>query len=500
MSQLKRLAGQTAVYGLSTILGRMLNYVLVPFYTYIFNVPAVYGLNNEFYAYISFLNIVFTYGMETTLFNFSSTEANKEKVYATVLRSVLISTILLALPLFIFSQSLADSMHYPQHVKFIWWSVGIIVADALAAIPFARLREQGRPGRFAKLKLINIGIYLFLNFFFIGFCRWASIENPGSFWGNLYDPEIGIGYAFLANLVANVVILLVLLPEYRYLKTGFDMDLWKRMLRYAAPLLVVGLAGMMNETLDRILLKYLLPEDEGLTAVGIYGACYKISILLALFRQAFTYASEPFFFAQRNTENAKELYAKVMTIFAIFCAFIFLATTVNLSWIQYFVGEKYREGMDVVPILLVANLFLGIYFNLSIWYKLTGRTRSGMWITLIGAIITLSLNFIWIPSHGYFGGYMGSAWATLICYATMMVISYSAGQKYYPVAYDLKRILGYIGLAIVLHLLASRVQMDNFWINLLVKNLFLLPFIVLVWKTENPARLFRRKPEKPLPS
>jgi O-antigen/teichoic acid export membrane protein len=257
---------------------------------------------------------------------------------------------------------------------------------------------------------------------------------------------------------------------------------------------------MVNETLDRILLKYMLPLGEGETAIGIYGACYKISILLTLFRQAFAYASEPFFFSQRNAENAKEIYAKVMQAFVIFSAFIFLATTVNLSWIQYFIGQSFRVGLRVVPILLLANLFLGIYFNLGIWYKLTGRTRSGMWITLIGATITLVLNFIWIPSQGYFASYMGSAWATLICYASMMLISYFAGQHYYPIAYNVPRILGYIGLAILLHLLAVQVDLDNYWLNLFVKNLFLLPFVILAWKTEKPLNLFRKKPEKPLPS
>jgi O-antigen/teichoic acid export membrane protein len=497
LSSLKRLAGQTAIYGLSTILGRMLNYALVPFYTYIFDVPAVYGLNNEFYAYISFLNIVFTYGMETALFNFSSTESNRNGVYTTAMRSVLVSTMFLALPLLVFAEPLAELMRYPGHAGFVWMAVGIVVTDALTAIPFAKLRLEGRPGRFAKLKLLNIGINLIINFFFIGLCKWAWTKDPNSFFGSLYNDEIGIGYAFVANLAANMVVLLLLMPELRRIDAGFDIGLWKRMIRYAMPLLVVGLAGMVNETLDRILLKYMLPLGMGETAVGIYGACYKISILMAIFRQAFQYAAEPFFFSQRNEGNARELYAKVMSIFIIACSLIFLGTTLNLSWIQYFIGPPFRSGLAVVPILLLANLFLGVYFNLSIWYKLTGRTRSGMWITLAGAVITLTLNFIWIPSQGYFGGYMGSAWATLLCYATMMVLSYYTGQKHYPVPYAVVRGLGYIGLALGLYFAGTFIANDSQLITLLLKNALLLPFIAVVWVLEKPRQWFTRKPAQP---
>ncbi len=504
LSSLKRLAGQTAVYGLSTILGRMLNYALVPFYTYIFDVPAVYGLNNEFYAYISFLNIVFTYGMETALFNFSSTESNRERVYTTALRSVLVSTLFLALPLLVFAEPLAELMRYPDYAGFVWMAVGIIVTDALAAIPFAKLRLEGRPGHFARLKLLNIGINLIINFFFIGLCKWAYTKDPTSFFGSLYDPEIGIGYAFVANLVANAVVLLLLLPEFRRVDLGFDPELWRRMIRYAMPLLVVGLAGMVNETLDRILLKYMLPEGTGETAVGIYGACYKISILMAIFRQAFQYAAEPFFFSQRNAGNARDMYAKVMTIFVVACSLIFLGTTLNLSWIQYFIGPQFRAGLAVVPILLLANLFLGIYFNLSIWYKLTGRTRSGMWITLAGALITLTLNFICIPSSSqWFGGYMGSAWATLLCYGTMMVLSYYAGQKHYPVPYSVTRSIGYITLAVVLYVAGTFIDPDSQWVSLLLRNALLIPFVAVVWVLEKPRQWFAAKPvqpEKPLPS
>ncbi|MGL4598576.1 MAG: lipopolysaccharide biosynthesis protein [Bacteroidia bacterium] len=485
------------MYGMSTIFGRLLNYALVPFYTYIFGTPADFGLNTEFYAYISFLNIIFTYGMETALFNFSTSELNKERVYSTAVLSLLVSSLVLTIPFLVFANPIADVLRYPGHSSFIVWAILIVLTDALAAIPFAKLREQNRAKRFASIKLINIAVNLAVNFFFIGWCKWAHENQPGSWAGSLYDPEIGIGYAFLANLIANLVSLLFLLPQYRHVWGGFDRALFRRMLAYALPLLVVGLAGMTNETMDRILLKYLVPAGTGETQVGSYGACYKISILMTIFIQAFRYSAEPFFFAQRKEADARETNAKVMTFFVAFCLIIFLGTTLNLSWIQYFVGENFRVGLPVVPILLLANLFLGVYFNLSIWYKLTGRTRFGMWLTLIGAIITLTLNFFWIPSSGYFGGYMGSSWATLICYAIMMVLSYWMGQKHYPIPYRLPRMFAYLGLALLFYFIAVLLPDFSTAVTLTINNVLLLVFIGIIIAVEKPQQLLRKTPKKP---
>ncbi len=489
---LKKLAGQTAIYGLPTILGRMLHYALVPFFTYIFGKPADFGLNIEFYAYISFLNILFSYGMETALFNFSSREPDKNIVYSTALRSIVLSTVILCIPFVCFAPQFANILHYPGHGNFIIWAIMIVGTDALAAIPFAKLREENKARRFAKIKFINIGVQLLINFFFVGLCKYHFEKDAGSFWGSFYNPEIGIGYAFIAGLMANVVSLLLLLPEIIKIKYGFNFSLWKRMLNYSLPLLIVGFAGMTNETLDRILLKHLLPEDIAQTQVGIYGACYKISILMTLFVMAFRYAAEPFFFARQKDENAKTLYGSVMTWFVLFCLIIFLGTTLNISWIQYFVGPSYREGLKVVPILLLANLFLGIYFNLSIWYKLTGRTKFGMWIPILGAIITIALNFLWIPSaNSYFGGYMGSAWATLICYGVMMVFSYLIGQKYYPVDYAILRIFCYLFFAIGLYFTGYLICTNSVFLDLILKNSLLLTYLIAVIVIEKPMKLLR---------
>ncbi len=493
MSAIRKLAGQTAVYGVSTIFGRLLNFALVPFFSYIFDSPEVLGLNTEFYAYIAFLNIVFTYGMETALFNFLSSESNKPLVYSTSLRTVLISTVVLTIPFLFLAQSIANQMRYPEHPEFVVWAILMVATDALMAIPFAKLREENKAKKFAAIKLLNILVNLLVSFFFIGWCKYSHDNEPGSFLGSLYNPEIGIGYAFIANLTANVVCLALLSKEYLKMSFGFDIALMKRMLRYALPLLVVGLAGMVNETLDRILLKYLLPAGVAEEQIGIYGTCYKIAILMTIFWQAFRYAAEPFFFARQKEENSKEMYSTVMTYFVVFCLAIFLGTTMNLSWIQYMIGENYRSGIAVVPILLFANMCLGIYFNLSIWYKLTSRTQFGMWLTLIGAVVTLTLNFIWIPSTGFFGGFMGSAWATLICYSLMMVLSYFIGQKYFPVPYKVGKLLGYISFAVGLYFAGKYTSTGSESADLIFRNLIFGIFVTIVALVEKPFGKIKSK-------
>lgn len=494
MSAIRKLAGQTAVYGVSTIFGRLLNFALVPFFSYIFDTPNVLGLNTEFYSYITFLNVVFTFGMETALFNFLSSESNKELVYSTTLRTMLFSTLLLSLPFIVFAPALAELMRYPENPEFVIWAILIVASDALMALPFAKLREENKAGKFAKIKLLNIFVNLTVSFFFIGYCKYVHDNNPDSFFAGLYKPEIGIGYAFIANLAANLVCLALLAGDYRRMKAGFDATLLKKMLRYALPLLVVGLAGMVNETLDRILLKYLLPPGTAENEVGIYGTCYKIAILMTIFWQAFRYAAEPFFFSKQKEKNSGAMYSTVMTYFVIFCLVIFLGTTMNLSWIQYMIGENYREGIGVVPILLFANLCLGVYFNLSIWYKLTGKTQYGMWITLAGAAITIGLNLLWIPSQGYFSSYMGSAWATLICYASMMVVSYFMGQKHYPVPYQVQRILSYIITALVLFFIGWFTDTGSASADLVFRNLLFGLFIAVVLITEKPFRTLIKRP------
>ena len=478
MNPLKKLAGQTAIYGLPTIIGRMLNYLLVPLYTYNFS-KAEYGTVSEMYAYVSFLLIILTYGMETALFNFSVKSENKERVYGTILTSVGITSLLFISMLWVFAQPIADLIEYPKHPEYVTWFALILGMDAISSIAFAKLREQQKAKKFALLKSVNIISNVFFNVFFLWLCK-SSYEDGNEPLFGFYDPQTGIGYIFISNVLASAITLLVMLPGILRTKFTLDPKLLKQILPYALPLLIAGLAGMTNETLDRILLKYLLPEKIALEQNGIYGACYKISIIMTLFIQTFRYAAEPFFFAQAKQDDSKKTYARVMNYFVIACMIIFLGTMMNISWIQYLIGNAFREGLAVVPILLMANFCLGAFFSLSIWYKLTGQTKWGAYLTLIGAAITLTGNFIFIPLYGY----MASAWTTLACYAAMLVISYVVGNKYFKVDYDLKKVLLYISLAMVFFLAVNFIHFDSRIATLIAGNSLLILFVSCVWIVE----------------
>ena len=477
MSHIKQLAGQTAIYGLSSIIGRVIGYLLIPLYTRVF-IPSEYGISNELYAYSSLLLVIITYGMETAFFRFSETEKDRGRVFSTALISLLASTALFVMIALVFARPVAGVIRYSNHIEYIIWIALIVSFDALAAIPFAHLRSMNKAKRFAVVKLMNIFFNIGLNLFFLLLCPF--LLRKGLFIGfiNLvYSKEIGVGYIFISNLIASALTIVLLLPEYLGIKYTFDRELWKRMMRYALPLLVVGFAGIINETMDRIFLKFLLPENISMAQVGIYGACYKISLIMTIFIQAFRFAADPFFFAKAKERDAKIIYADVMKYFVIICAFIFLVVMLYIDIIKYFVGEKYYEGLPIVPILLIANMCLGIYYNLSIWYKLTDKTTFGAYISIFGAIITIILNVLWIPLIGY----MGSAWATLICYASMMVISFIYGQKNYHVNYDMKKIIGYISLSFVLFFISKYIHFDNNIIQYIFNSLLLLVFVTVTY-------------------
>ena len=483
MNPLKKLAGQTAIYGLSTIIGRLMNYLLVPLWTYRFPNPADFGVTTEFYAYTTFLNVILTYGMETALFNFSAKSNRNPAVYRTALFSLILSSAFFLAGMTASVQPIAEMLRYPDHADFVIWMSWIIALDALSAVPFARLREQQRAKRFALLKTLNILFNIVGNLFFIGLCKWAYDTNATGWlaWSaQFYDPDIGIGYVFIANLIASGLTILLLLPEFIEGLGWPDLPLWKRMLVYALPLLVAGLAGMVNETMSRILLKYMLPIETAMEALGVYGACYKMSILMTLFIQSFRYAAEPFFFSYYKQSDARDLYALVMRWFVIACSLIFLGVMANIAWVQYFVGANYRSGLGVVPILLMANLCLGVFFNLSIWYKLTEQTRFGTYLTLWGSAVTLTLNFYWIPRYGF----MGSAWGTLACYASMAVWSYLVGQKFYKSPYDLGRMIAYPLLAVAIFLWGDKIEGLSVALELAAKNGLVLGFVGVVFVLE----------------
>ncbi len=417
---------------------------------------------------------------------------DKRKVFSTILTSVSITSVLFLLLAYSFRSSIAQWVEVPEHPEYIIWIAGILAADALAAIAFAKLREMNKARRFAVIKSVNIALNIILNVFFIALCP-KIMEHPDSpFYGIIravYSPSIGIGYIFISNLAASLLTLLILLPE--MLKAGmhFDIELWKKIMPYAMPLLVAGFAGMINETLDRILLTKMLPGEIGRQQTGIYGACYKISIILTMFIQAYRYAAEPFFFSNAKDPDFKKNYALITKYFIIVCLLIFLGTALNLSWIQYFVGKNFRSGLKVVPILLLANLCLGVFYNLSIWYKLVHKTIYGSYLTIIGAIITIGLNILWIPTIGY----MGSAWATLICYAVCMILCYLWSLKHFPVKFELLRIFGYFALSLTLYFLSVYINFSSKLIELIVNNALILVFIGVVLAIEKPSLAMFKK-------
>jgi O-antigen/teichoic acid export membrane protein len=481
---LKQLAGQTVVYGLGTILPRLINYFLTPLLTYTFAVSE-YGIHSELYAYISFLNVIFTYGMETTFFNFSSKLEDKQQVYNTALVSLLTSSFILSVIFIAMAVPLAETLSTPGTnylPQFIVWSVLIIATDAICAIPFAKLRAENKALKFSMLKLSNVIITFTLTYFYLRVCKKAYENNDTSFFAQLYNPEIGIGYAFLANLIGNVFTLIFLSRQFFSIQFRVDAELLKKMLTYAWPLIILGLAGMVNETLDRILLKKLLADKaEAQIAQGIYGACYKIAILMTIFIQAFRFAAEPFFFSKAKEKDSKKMYAIVMKYFVIFCLFLLLATQLNLSWLQYFIGKDYRVGLKVVPILLLANLCLGVVYNLSIWYKLSQQTKFGALIAIVGAVITILVNIIFVPKFSY----MACAWATLAAYAGMLVISYILGQKYFPIKYNLRALIFYASVAVFIMLISWGFSgLFSGIIKLILNNLLVLLFAWLIYKLE----------------
>lgn len=451
MSNLKKLAGDTAIYGISSIVGRLLNYLLVPVYTSVF-VPAEYGIVTELYAYVAFFMVLYTYGMETAYFRYANKEQSDEKeVFNTAVTAILTSSVLLSGLLVLLATPLINALQYPGKEHYIYWFAAILAIDAVVAIPFARLRYQKKPVTFATAKLINIGLNIGLNLFFIVFCK--EVYEGRIFSGlkpwvaSFYDPDFAVSYVFLSNLIASAALVFILWKQLAVVRFRLDRGLLKPMLVYAYPLLFMGLAGVTNEMLSRAMLKSWLPEgfyreQSNLAALGIFGACYKLSVFMTLGIQAFRYASEPFFFSQAKDKNSPELFSRVMHWFVIAGSFVFLAVSINLDIISkvFLRGEDYRDGLEVVPVLLLANLFLGVYYNLSIWFKLTDKTYFGSWISIGGAFCTILLNMLLIPVMGY----LGSSLVTLFVYFSMSLISYLLGNKHYPIPYKVKTGLAYI--------------------------------------------------------
>lgn len=443
--------------------------------------PDEYGVVTNMYAFVSFFLVLLTYGMETSYFRFASKHKNPEDVYSTSVISLFFTTFSFVLLASVFRNEIAGLINYSNHPEYILWFAIILGIDAFTAIPFARLRLNNRPIKFATVRFISIGFNIAFNIFFISVCPKLIENNPESIVTNIYSADIGVGYVFISNLLASIITLILLLPEILRVSLKFDKKLLKQMLSYGFPILIVGLTGMVNQNIDKILIPFLIPEEQNpMFQLGIYGANYKLAVLMNMFIQAFRYAFEPFFFAQGGGKEDPKIYATVMKYFVIFGLLIFLGMTLYIDIIKVIVDSEYHEGLKVVPIILMANLFFGMYFTLSLWYKLTDKTRYGAYMAIIGSIITLVLNIALIPTLGY----MGSAIAVFTCFLVMLFISYFLGQKFYPIPYDIKRIVSYFLVAISLF---SVSRITNNYLPLLkyvIHTIFIVSFLLTVVKFE----------------
>lgn len=483
MNPLKKLLGQTAIYGLSTILGRTLNYLLVPLYTYVFVQPSDYGVISQLYAFVAFLMVVLTFGMETAYFRFIQDAEDKQQVFRNSFLTILSLNAVFFLFVYFFNQSLADALLFSDHPEYIIIMCAIVVVDAVSALPMAQLRAEEKARKFALIQFAAIAVNILLNVILL-----LGFFDPSR-------PEEGIMFILIANLLSSLVKPLMLYKSFVGIRFQFDFTLLGKMLRYAYPIVIAGFAGIINETIDRIMLKQLLyteGSDYADEQIGIYSACYKLAMLVTILLQAYRYAAEPFFFNQMRNEDRNKVYIKVMNYFVATVCFVFLLVSLNVDIFKHFISrEAYWVGLDIVPVLLLANVFLGIYLNQSIWYKLSNQTKFGAYISLIGAGLTIIINWLFIPEFGF----RASAWATMIVYAVQMVLSYYLGQKYYPIKYNRRKFAMYVGGSIVIYFIANALMPDSItWLSLLIGNMFVLLFIRLVFFVEgiSPRALLKR--------
>lgn len=484
MSALKKLAGQTAIYGGSTIIGRLLNYFLVPLHTWAFTTDQ-YGSISILYSYVAFFIVLLTFGMETTFFRFVNKAEDKEKVFNQAFSILLIVNAIVLTALLSFSQPIANWLGHPEFKQYVIWFAFVLTADAMSSLLMAKLRFQNKAKRFALIQLSSIGLNILLNLLFL-----LVFLDKG-------NDSFGIGYIFLANLCSSLLKPALLYKELLSFRFSWDRVLAKAMFIFAIPLILAGFAGIINEVIDRILLRTLLEKTNSIqyaeSQVGIYSANYKLAILITLFIQAFRYAAEPFFFSQEKNKDRNKVYSKIMTYFVIVVTLIFLVISLNLPIFKWFITKKeYWEGLKIVPILLLANVFLGIYYNQSIWYKLANKTKFGAYIAVGGGIITITLNLLLIPIMGY----MGSAIATLCVYFLMMIASFVLGKKIYPIKYNLRKIGLFIFSSLALFGLSRLIVNDPTiftWYSFIFNGFLILVFIGIVLFIERPFRTLKKQ-------
>ncbi len=488
MSSIKKLAGQTLWYGIPTIASRFLGYLMNMALPFFIDLPGKTADLVQVYTIIPFLNVLYAYGMETAYFRFSQTH-DKQKLYSTLSISLFFSSILFTILLWLSKDAIVGAADLTHHPEYMLWMIAIIAVDNLNTLPFAKLRQENRPKRYAFARIAGIIINLSMVIFFLGVVPRIINSNPHSILKLIYDKEVGLGYYLLGNLCGSIFTLLLLSKEIGQIKFSFDVALWKSAMRYSAPLIIVGLGGMVNDVLSRLIYRHVvdLPPNQADHELGIFANIFRIALLITILIQAFRMAAEPFFFNKSKDENAQRTYARVMKFFVIACCFMFLLIGLYLDifkWIFVtFTNPRWAEGLQIVPLLALGNIFLGIYYNLSVWYKLTNKNSYGAIITIIGAIITIVLNIVLIPVLHY----TGAALATFCCYLFMMISSYKLGQKYYPVPYPVKKLVSYLVLVVLIYLVhmgINKVYPGHLWFSLTTATFLFIFFTWFVTKIE----------------
>lgn len=484
MSNLKSLAKDTLIYGLSSIVARFINYLLVPIQTAKFTAAGgQYGVITNVYAYVALLIILLTYGMETTFFRFMSKEGeDPNKVYATTLKTVGFTSVLFAVLVLVFVRPLAALLGYADHPEYIGVMYVTVAIDAFTAIPFAYLRCKHRPIKFATLKIINISLNILFNILYLIVLPYFELNPMG-----IYDEQftLEVVWVFYINMACSLITLLMLRQELKGLKHPFDRATCKHMLRYSWPLLVMGLAGQLNQSASQMIFPYFYDgtQAEAMEQLGIYGACIKIAMIMVMITQAFRYAYEPFVFGESKDKNNKTTYARAMKFYIIFTLLAFLCVMAYIDLLRYIVGRSYWEGLEIVPIVMAAEIMFGIFFNLSFWYKLTDRTIWGAYFSGIGAAVLIIVDILFIPKYGYWA----CAWAGFVSYGGSMVLSYFFGRKYYPIDYPLKDIFFYVVVAAVFF---AGISLSNnllpTWVALLANTLLIAVFVTIIFKRDFP--------------
>lgn len=477
---IKELAGQTVLYGLSTIVPRFLNYaILTPFYTRVLGLKS-YGIVTELYAWMAVLLVILTYGMETAYFRYASRSEEKEKIYSTSVLTLAFTSVIFLLGIIIFLRPVAEIMEYTKHPEYILYFSLIVAVDAFAAVPFARLRLENKGLQFGIIKLINVGIIIVIVFLYLYFIPEILKKNPNSIVRIIYNSKIGVGYVFIANLAGSIVSLILVMLENKGIKVYYNLDVIRKMLRYSLPLMIAGLFGILNDSLDKIILKRFYLGDEGLKILGIYGANYKIAVLMTLFIQMFRYAVEPFFFRYAGKKNSKSLYAAVMRYYILFGFIIYLSIIININIVKYLIGPDFWSGLKIVPVVLAANMLSGVFINLSVWYKINDLTRFAIILNGAGFLMTIAVNLLFIP----FFGYMASAWGHVGAYVVMVFLSWYIGRKKYYIYYQVRKIIIHTIIFVVFVLIVINFSPEGNIIRMFLYDTILVGMILILMKKE----------------